>query len=331
MLINSTQFKSNTEITNLYLLFGVENLLISQSSDAVLKNLGERGFENKQVFDIDARFNFSNLKDELVAGDLFATKKIIQLNISSLGVKITKELNEISQNIKDGVVLLMILGKLTPAQQKSKWLTLIKNNGLVIEHKEIYPNQMLGWTTSQMQNMGLSKNTEVAKIISENNEGNLLNAFNELQKLQFIFKNGEINTKEFIKQSRQQSVYSPYSLIDNALLGNITNVNKIYKILKIDNNYLCSLLYVQIKQLIDIHLKIKQKITIDNALRECGIWSSKINLIKTALNKHPYPILQKLLLRIGRIERSIKGRDSKNPEQELFKILMELAGVKINI
>jgi DNA polymerase-3 subunit delta len=116
VLINS--FADNLDLQNLYLLFGAEELLISQSKDKILKNLKNNGFENKYIFDIDAKFNFTELNNELVAGDLFSTKKIIQLNIASFGVKITKELTEIVENIKQGVVVLIIAGKLTPAQQK---------------------------------------------------------------------------------------------------------------------------------------------------------------------------------------------------------------------
>jgi DNA polymerase-3 subunit delta len=329
VLINS--LADNLDLQNLYLLFGAEELLISQSKDKILKNLKNSGFENKYIFDIDAKFNFTELNNELVAGDLFSTKKIIQLNITSFGVKITKELTEIVENIKQGVVVLIIAGKLTPAQQKTKWFSSINSQGLVINHKEIYPNQMQNFVILQMEKIGLIKNLEVAKIIAENNEGNLLNAFNEIQKLKFMFGSGEIDTNKFIEQSRQQSIYSPYALIDSAMLGNTNNVIKIYKVLKMDSNYLCSLLYGNVKQLIDIHLKIKQKVSLDNALSEVGVWSSKKSLFNSALKRHSYPVLQKILLKIGRVERSNKGMDNKNPNQELLTILLELSGVKVGI
>lgn len=328
MLVDYLQLKRNISSQNLYTLFGEERLLVIQSLDTILSNLKHQGFENKLVFDIETRFDFSVLKSEMIAGDLFASKKIIQLNFNSLLVKNTKEIANIIASIKDGVVVIMVFAKLTNAQQKSKWFNECNTCGLVVNHKEIYANQLGKWVVSQMQNIGLSENTEVAEIIAQNNQGNLLSAFNEIQKLKFIYGSETIDTQEFIKQNTQHSLYSPYSLIDNAMLGNVDKVVDIYNTLKIDSNYLCSLLNMQIKQLIDIHLQLKQKITIATALKNCGVWSSKQSLVHAALKRHSYPILQKILLQIGRTERSIKGRDNKNPQQELLSILLHIAGIK---
>jgi DNA polymerase-3 subunit delta len=328
MVIDSLQLGDNLHTHNLYFLFGNEPLLITQSTDSILNALQRQGYSTKVVFDIDARFNFSNLNNELVAGDLFSSKKIIRLNVSSFSAKITTQLEAITSDIKEGVALLIVANTLPPAQQKSAWFKSIIDNGVVVNHKEIYPNQMQQWVLAQMQNLGLKKNPQVAEIIARNNESNVLSAFNELQKLKFIFANNEINTQEFIQQNKQNSMYRPYHLIDTALLGNSQKVMEMFKVLKMDNNYLCSLLITQVKQLIAIHLQLKQNITLATAFKNCGVWSSKEKVVNIALKKHSYPILQKILLRLGRVDRSIKGLDTQDPQQELLTILLAIAGVK---
>ena len=328
MLIDSTKIDANLDkLQNLYTCFGVEPLLIQQSCDKILSHLKTTGFVTKFIFNIDAKFNFLNLKDELVAGDLFITQKIIQLNIPKVTAKIAEEIKYVVSNIKQGVVVLILFGKLTPTQKKAKWFKELES-GLVIQHNEVYANKMLSWVSLEMQKAGLQKNPEIAKIIAESSEGNLLNANNELQKLKFIYGNQVIATKDFIKQSKQQSIYSIYSLIDNALLGKVDNVIKIYNNLKIDEIYLNSLLCNQIRQLITIHLKIKQKIPKSVAIDEAGVWSSKSSLINSALQRHSYSHLQKMLLELGKVDRAIKGLDDKNIQQGLMSVILNLSGVK---
>jgi DNA polymerase-3 subunit delta len=99
-------------------LFGNEPLLITQSTDSILNALQRQGYSTKVVFDIDARFNFSNLNNELVAGDLFSSKKIIRLNVSSFGAKITTQLEAITSDIKEGVALLIVANTLPPRTTK---------------------------------------------------------------------------------------------------------------------------------------------------------------------------------------------------------------------
>ena len=101
MIINSQQLINNIKKpNNLYLLFGFEELLIQQSNDEILKNLKEQNYENRFIFDIDARSNFDNLKNELTSHNLFITKKIIQINIASTNAKITKELKKNNSRYK---------------------------------------------------------------------------------------------------------------------------------------------------------------------------------------------------------------------------------------
>lgn len=49
-------------------------------------------------------------------------------------------------------------------------------------------------------------------------------------------------------------------------------------------------------------------------------------LISNALKKHSYQQLQKLLLSLGRIDRSLKGMDNLNVYDELQSVLITLSG-----
>jgi len=56
------------------------------------------------------------------------------------------------------------------------------------------------------------------------------------------------------------------------------------------------------------------------------IWNKRKPVMTNILKRYPYQRLQKLLLSLGRIDRSIKGMDNLNVVDELHTLLLNLAG-----
>ncbi len=327
MQINSEQLITQLDnFYKLYFIYGDEVLLVNQTLDIIYAKLAIDGFNNKLNFHIDIRFNFIKLNDELVANDLFANKKILHLRLDSLNYKITNAIINLIANIKNNVIIIISTGKLTSVQQKSKWLSHINQDGLIIKHVKIYPQNMKNWVTRQMKKIGLKDNNEIAEIVANFNQANLLGANNELQKLYFSFKDSNIDIEKYNIQIKQQSIYDIYNLIDSALKADITSVINIYHNMNIDLNYLVNSLYIQIKQLIAISLKLKKQKTLAVAMQECYVWQNKTTMISQTIKRHSYTHLQKLLLLLGKIDRSIKGRDSIDAHDFLLKLLLLLAG-----
>ena len=89
---------------------------------------------------------------------------------------------------------------------------------------------------------------------------------------------------------------------------------------------LISSLYREIKALIVMSIELKQNQPIDVILNNHRIWQKRKPLITNALKVHSYQQLQKLLLTLGRIDRSLKGMDNLNVYDELRSILITLSG-----
>ena len=89
---------------------------------------------------------------------------------------------------------------------------------------------------------------------------------------------------------------------------------------------LISSLYREIKALIVMSIELKQNQQIDVILNNHRVWQKRKPLITNALKVHSYQQLQKLLLTLGRIDRSLKGMDNLNVYDELRSILITLSG-----
>ena len=215
------------------------------------------------------------------------------------------------------------------AQQKSKWFKTLDKKGIIIQHWEVQSNQLVGWITRNMSQLGLDSNIEVANAIAYCTEGNLLASMQEIQKLKIAYPDGKINLREYLNQIDQQSQYSVFGMIDSALQGDTDKVNKVFNSLVDDSTppvILVSSLYREIKNLVNMSIELKTNQAIESILNNHRVWQKRKPLISNALKKHSYQKLQKLLLRLGRIDRSLKGMDNLDVYDELQNVMIALSG-----
>ncbi|CAC9580713.1 DNA polymerase III delta subunit (EC 2.7.7.7) [uncultured Gammaproteobacteria bacterium] len=319
------------QLESLYFVFGAEFLLIEQSLNNINTAAKKFGFDEKASFEVDGNFDWSIITAEIANTSLFSPKRIIEcrLKTGKIGVKGSKALSSLAANIPNDILLIISTGKLDMAQQKSKWFKTLEQHGGVIQHWEISSDHLVGWISNHMANISLEANKEVAQSIAFYTEGNLLASMQEIQKLKMAYPNGKINTQEFLEQAQEQSKYTIYGLIDAALFGDAIQVNKIYNTLLGDTAMpiqLNSSLYREIKTIIDMSIEMHQNSDINAILQSHRVWNKRKPIITNILKRHSYQRLQKILLLLGRIDRSIKGMDNLNVIDELRTILLNLAG-----
>jgi len=316
---------------SLYFAFGSEILLVEQSLTTIKDAAKKLGFNERFRFDIDGNFSWDAIFNLISSPSLFADKRIIECRLTTgkIGVKGSKALSELTENIPDDIMLIISSGKLDMAQQKSKWFKALDKKGVIIQHWEVQSEQLVGWIVNHMSQLGLSSSNEVANAIAYCTEGNLLATMQEIQKLQIAYPDGNIDLNEYLSQIDQQSQYTVFGMIDAALKGDTDKVNKIFSSLVDDSTppvILISSLYREIKNLVTMSIELKTNQTIDTILSNHRVWQKRKPLISFALKTHSYQQLQKLLLALGRIDRSLKGMDNLNVYDELQSVVITLSG-----
>ena len=321
----------SNQLASTYFAFGAEILLVEQSLSMIKGIARENGFNERFRFDIDGNFSWDSIISLISSPSLFAEKRIIECRLTTgkIGVKGSKALTEILETLPDDILLITSSGKLEMAQQKSKWFKTLDKKGIIIQHWEVQSNQLVGWITRNMSQLGLDSNIEVANAIAYCTEGNLLASMQEIQKLKIAYPDGKINLREYLNQIDQQSQYSVFGMIDSALQGDTDKVNKVFNSLVDDSTppvILVSSLYREIKNLVNMSIELKTNQTIESILNNHRVWQKRKPLISNALKKHSYQKLQKLLLRLGRIDRSLKGMDNLDVYDELQNVVIALSG-----
>lgn len=319
------------QLNALYFVFGAELLLIEQSLNEIKRVAKTQGFDDRISFEIDGNFDWNQIIAELSSISLFSPKRIIECRLTTgkIGVKGSKALSEIASALPNDILFIVSTGKLDVNQQKSKWFKTLEKHGNVIQHWEVQSTNLVGWINNHMASLGLEANEDVAQNIAACTQGNLSASMQEIQKLQMAYPDGKIDAKAYQAQLNEQSKYSIYGLIDTALLGDSKQVLKIYDTLKDSPAMpiqLSSSLHREINAIINMSIELQQSKRIDAVLQNHRVWNKRKPIITNALKRLSYQHLQKILLLLGRIDRSIKGMDNLSVIDELRTLLLNLAG-----
>jgi DNA polymerase-3 subunit delta len=333
MRIKPEQLKNNLakKLNSLYFVFGPELLLVEQSLTHIRNSAKAQGFDDRISFEVDGNFDWGIIIAELSAASLFSPKRIIEcrLKTGKIGVKGSKALIEIASTLPTDILFIVSTGKLDFAQQKSKWFKTLDAKGNVIQVWEVKRDHLVGWVANHMAVEGLIANPQIAEAIAYFTEGHLLASMQEIQKLKIAYPDGNIDVDGYLKQLNQQSQYSVYNLVDFALSGDSEQVLKIYDLMMDEGAMpiiLSSTLYREINALINMSIELREVQQVDSVMNSHRVWKNRKPIIANALKRFSYQQLQKILLLLGRIDRSIKGMDNLNVIDELRTLLLNLAG-----
>ncbi|CAC9655577.1 DNA polymerase III subunit delta [bacterium endosymbiont of Bathymodiolus sp. 5 South] len=319
------------QLDSLYFVFGPELLLVEQSLTHIKNTAKAQGFDERVSFEVNGNFDWGKITAELSATSLFSSKRIIECHLTTgkIGQKGSKALSEIAANVADDILFIVSTGKLDFAQQKSKWFKTLEANGNIVQAWEVQRDHLVGWIANHMAELGLESNPKIAENIAYYTEGNLLASMQEIQKLKMAYPNGNIDIEDYLQQLSQQSQYTIYNLIDSALMGDSEQVLKIYASMTTDTAMpiiLSGALYREINSITNMAIELQQVKQVGSVMNNHRVWKSRQTTIGNALKRLPYQRLQKILLSLGRIDRSIKGVDNLNVIDELRILLLTLAG-----
>ncbi|MEM8593971.1 MAG: DNA polymerase III subunit delta [Pseudomonadota bacterium] len=209
-----------------YVVSGNEPFLHQRACSLIRRTAKEQTFEERIVLHVDAKFDWSLLRSEVNSLSLFATKKLIELRCqkSSFDKKSNAELIATLDALADqnDIVLLISMPKLSAANKRSAWFKRIDTLGVSIQIWPLLPRDVIPYLTRYAQDKQLNINAEAVSYIYDKNQGNLLSACQELDKLELQFSNDVMITQANLVESlTQNSQYSAFDLSQSLLRRDI--------------------------------------------------------------------------------------------------------------
>jgi len=210
-------------LARVYLIAGVEQLIVQECRDQVIRAAQAQGFAERTVYDIGKNFDWDQLQQESAAPSLFASRKVLDLRLPTgrPGTEGAKALVELAQAADPDVLLLVSAGDWSTAMRKLKWATELARAGVLVEIWPVKPPQLPGWIRQRMKHAGLDPEPAAVAMLAELVEGNLLAAQQEIDKLLLLDHASRVTVDDVTRAVASSARFDAFRLVECALQGNL--------------------------------------------------------------------------------------------------------------
>jgi DNA polymerase-3 subunit delta len=143
-----------------YLIAGSEPLLVQECRDQIIHAAHVRGFVERSVHEVTARFDWNRLAEDSAAPSLFSSRKVLDIRLPTgkPGNDGSAALVALAEAADPDVLLLVSAGEWSGAMRKLKWVTALTAAGALIEIWPVKPAQLPDWIRQRMRRAGLQPN-----------------------------------------------------------------------------------------------------------------------------------------------------------------------------
>ena len=318
------------QLAAVYFISGDEPLQVMESSDRVRAACRQQDYTEREVFDVDASFDWQLLRDEANSLSLFSSRRILDVRIPSgkPGREGGQALKEYTANPPEDTVLLITSGKLEAAQKKSAWFKALDQAGVVMQCWPIGPDRLPAWIKQRFQSRGMQASKEVIDYVCQRVEGNLLAAAQEIDKLNLLVGPGVVDIDSVREAVADSSRFSVFELADSALAGDQVRVMRILHGLHAEGIEPILVTWSLAKDIRLLAVVSANRESADYALKQAGVWQNRLPLYKSCLARHSTDRFNRLLQRCAKIDGITKGQQQGNVWDELQTLGYLLAGKK---
>jgi DNA polymerase-3 subunit delta len=168
-----------------YLVSGDEALLVGEAADAIRAAVKRAGFEEREVHFIERVADWDGVRAASNNLSLFGSRKLIELRLPSgkPGVGGAKAIVDLLDDPSPDNVYLMITGKLEREQNNSAWVKAFEAVGAWLPIWPVEVARLPQWLRARAAQLSIELADDAVRFIVERTEGNLLAAYQELEKL----------------------------------------------------------------------------------------------------------------------------------------------------
>lgn len=293
-------------LANVWFVCGDEPWQKQDAISRIVATATNQGFIEKITLSADDKFNWQLLIDEYQSMSLFASQRIIEVELlNKVSESGRKALEELSQLLHQDVILLFHGAKLDAATTNKKWFKSLSNNGIYLPVYELDNKGIKRWLDNQARHYQLNLPKDSVNLLVTLFEGNLLALDQELQKLSILYS-GQAVTSETINQlTIKQAKFNPFQLVDTLLQGDTYRCIDILELLKQEGSAAGQIIWFIHKELANLQqmlIALSQGQTFAEICKTFKIWRNKELLYKNALNRLTLPAVEAAMVRLADVD-----------------------------
>jgi DNA polymerase-3 subunit delta len=317
----------------LYVVHGDEMLLVIEAADAIRRAARHAGFSEREVLQAGARgFDWGTLGAATQSMSLFADKKLIEVRLpgGKPGTEGARALVNHAQHPHDDVMTLVILPRLDPQTRKSAWFSALDTHGVSLSIAKVEAQRLPAFIAERLAAQQQSADPQTLQMMAERVEGNLLAAYQEIQKLALLCPTGVLSAKDVESAVARVARYNVFELRDVVLKGDLQRLARMLEGLKHEGESPVLVHWAltdQIRVLVQAQQALSQGQRLSDIARELRLWDGREQLVGQALKRLSQRVLEEALQRAAELERAIKGLRIARYSGDAFSELLQLAAM----
>ena len=314
-----------------YMVSGDETLLIQESCEVIRLGLKQHGFDERELFHADAKFDWQEVLYSANSMSLFAEQKLIEVRIASgrpsdAGVK---ALQTFLAEPQEGTSLLLVLPRLDKKSQSTKWFKSLESASVFVQVWPIEKKDLPRWIGQRLRQAQLKASPEAIEILIDRVEGNLLAAVQEIERLKLLSSDGTVDANLVIESVSDNARFDVFGLIDVALSQDAKQAVRMFQGLKaegVEISFILNMLARELRSLVKIAESVAAGQSQASAFGTARVWSNRKGLVSQCLKRHSLAKLSRYLRRVAEADKQFKGMAVGDPWIELEQVVFNLAG-----
>lgn len=311
-----------------YAIHGDEPLLALEAADAVRAAARKKGFTQREVFEPNRHFDWSEFTHAAGSQSLFGDRKLIELRLASgkPAAPAVKALVDYCERPSPDAVLLVTMPRPEGAGWwKSDWFAALDAAGAVVEVQPVARAQLPAWIAQRLALQKQSAPREVLDFLAERVEGNLLAAHQELQKLALLAPEGELALETVEEAVATVARYDPHTAVEALLARDAARYVRVIEGLRGEGEQPTFILFVLASALFVLQ-GAQRGGALEPLFLQHRLFSKPLQrAVQASVRRFPAATLSAALAHAALIDRVTKGVALGDPWQEFIKLGLKLA------
>ena len=313
------------QLAPLYTVFGDELLLTIEASDSVRAKARQAGYVEREIFNVDHHFKWTDLQQRSNSLSLFGGRRIIDIRIPTgkPGNQGSAVIEEYCRSLPPDTITLVTLPKIDQQGSATKWFKALEAAGIVIPVYPVERSRLPAWIGQRLGMQGQDADADTLQFLADKVEGNLLAAYQELKKLALLYPPGMLSFNQVKDAVLDVARYDVFKLSGTMMAGEIARYARMLEGLRGEGTALpliVSTLAGQIRSLVTVRKGLDSGRPVPQLMNQIRAWRDQQKIMENTARRLSLEQLIAALSHAAKIDRISKGIGKGDPWDELLQL-----------
>lgn len=330
--------KTPSAIEGLYIVSGDEQLLVIETIDGLRAAAVRAGYGERVSLIMDARSDWSAVIGATQNVSLFGDRRLVDVALPTGkpgrigGETLAKLCAMVESGALVDTLVLVSLPRLDKATRSAKWAMGLAQAGTWVDINNVGRAELPRWIGQRLARQEQQLDTATLEWMADKVEGNLLAAFQEVQKLALLYPEGKISASDVERAVLNVARYDVFGLRDSMLAGNAARAMTMLAGLRAEGEALPLVLWAvgeEVRVLARLSAAQAAGQDMPTEMRRHRIFGPREHLVRKTLDRVPARTWPAAVQHAHDIDRLIKGLKVPgrldDPWEELGRLAMRIA------